>query len=294
VCQVLVVPIPTRCCACQVRFVRRGDGDEAQVAFSSADLAEAFVEGFVDAPMIDGCPAALSFLSERGWADRMEGRVDRHEDDPRAVHTARGGWRREPDERREVFEDDGERRFRPGGQLADASRPERRRGDREHHQSVRGEPPPRAESGRRARSRSPDRDVARGYRIDRPRERDERERERTTWPNERERAYADWICDICAAVSFARRTECFQCGAPKAAQPRLSLTTLASECGDRPVLMVKGLSDVTAEGSLLDAFAPFGQARSNDRLRGGRTNLRRLCLAPACPARARRVAPIRR
>ena len=204
--------IPTRCCACQVRFVRRGDGDEAQVAFSSADLAEAFVEGFVDAPMIDGCPAALSFLSERGWADRMEGRVDRHEDDPRAVHTARGGWRREPDERREVFEDDGERRFRPGGQLADASRPERRRGDREHHQSVRGEPPPRAESGRRARSRSPDRDVARGYRIDasRPRERGERERERTTWPNERERAYADWICDICAAVSFARRTECFQ------------------------------------------------------------------------------------
>eukprot|EP00966_Prymnesium_polylepis_P075322 1747106-Prymnesium_polylepis.2 len=32
--------------------------------------------------------------------------------------------------------------------------------------------------------------------------------------------------------------------------------------GDAPVLMVKGLTDSTGEGELLDVFSPFGQARA--------------------------------
>ena len=45
----------------------------------------------------------------------------------------------------------------------------------------------------------------------------------------------------------------------KAARPRHAVGAIARECGEKPVLMVKGLGETTTEGGLLDAFSTFGQ-----------------------------------
>jgi len=76
---------------------------------------------------------------------------------------------------------------------------------------------------------------------------------------DRERMHADWICDACSTMNFARRTECFKCSAPKGSASRHVPPADMSE--ERPVLIVKNLLDTTTEGSLLDAFGHFGQVR---------------------------------
>ncbi len=69
-----------------------------------------------------------------------------------------------------------------------------------------------------------------------------------------------------------------RCGAPKPARARLCLAPAAPDASDRPVLMVKGLNDITVEGSLLDVFAYFGQARWLRERRQPRLELSCFCL----------------
>ena len=72
--------------------------------------------------------------------------------------------------------------------------------------------------------------------------------------------HADWICDQCDAVNFARRVHCFGCGVDRPRNARTMLTNnhrpgRGAE-NVKPVLIVKGLTEETHEGMLLDAFQP--------------------------------------
>ena len=92
--------------------------------------------------------------------------------------------------------------------------------------------------------------------------------------------HADWICDQCDAVNFARRVHCFGCGVDRPRNARTMLTNnhrpgRGAE-NVKPVLIVKGLTEETHEGMLLDAFQPCGRVREIRLVRDRFTKLSRL------------------
>jgi len=211
----------------QVRLGRErksSKGGVCYLEFDSIDLAEAFVEANVDELLIDDTSVRVDYDAPR--EERSRGRDRREVGDRRRDDRDRGDRERSRDRHREERGDrdrsrDRDRDWRPPRDLD-----------------------PRERGGR-------DRDYGRDY--------DDRDRHR-----EREERALDWICRDCGVVNFARRTACFTCGVSKGRDartvPAVGLNGSGAE-SDAPVLMVKGLSDNTAEGDLLDAFSPFGQVK---------------------------------
>ncbi|GMH45124.1 hypothetical protein BSKO_13081 [Bryopsis sp. KO-2023] len=65
-------------------------------------------------------------------------------------------------------------------------------------------------------------------------------------------AHLDWVCNMCGAVNFARRLECYQCCAPRAKDAqRVSSDPDGPSC----ILKVSGLEQQTSEDSLYQLFA---------------------------------------
>eukprot|EP00878_Enallax_costatus_P014640 GHUV01015316.1.p1 GENE.GHUV01015316.1~~GHUV01015316.1.p1 ORF type:complete len:623 (+),score=239.63 GHUV01015316.1:990-2858(+) len=63
---------------------------------------------------------------------------------------------------------------------------------------------------------------------------------------------ADWICDMCSAVNFARRLECYHCYTARPANPRRVMTDLNEPSN---ILKISGLEPHTSEEGLFQFLA---------------------------------------
>ena len=206
------------------------------------DLAQAFVETNFEDLVIEGAPASLRYVSEREWDSAGADAPAPHNRDDGGGCEIPSSERWQGYERREFGIRGAAERPRASAQRDERSdrddersRNSRNRGERgggrawqeredDGWRTSNADPDRRsthAGSGfRRDRSRSPDRPYYSAHvgsahlpRDGRPC-RDERPRPKESRPavdGGRVVAHADWICDGCGAVNFARRVECFQC-----------------------------------------------------------------------------------
>lgn len=86
--------------------------------------------------------------------------------------------------------------------------------------------------------------------------------------------HADWVCDQCGAVNFARRVRCFGCGIERPSRPRQPVEQAMPDLEGRfdsdeptPCLVVYGLSKYSGEHELEDALRPYAALKDVKLLR---------------------------